>query len=88
MAKEKEPATNERGEKLVKIKLFKDNGRYSKDVFVGVAGRTWLIKRGVEVEVPEIVAEVLELSMKQDNATAELIKKETASAKDAKAVLG
>ena len=29
------------------------------DVPVGVNGRTWLIKRGVEVEVPECVAEVL-----------------------------
>lgn len=30
------------------------------DVFVGVNGRTWSIKRGVEVEVPECVFEVLE----------------------------
>ena len=29
------------------------------DVPVGVNGRTWLIKRGVDVEVPECVAEVL-----------------------------
>lgn len=30
------------------------------DVFVAVNGRTWLIKRGVNVEVPACVAEVLE----------------------------
>lgn len=45
-------------EKLVKIKIprmRKEDG----DVFVSVNERTWLIKRGVEVEVPECVAEVL-----------------------------
>jgi hypothetical protein len=29
------------------------------DVFVGVNGRTWLIQRGVDVEVPACVVEVL-----------------------------
>ena len=46
-------------EETVKIKLprgRKDEG----DVFVSVNERTWLIKRGVEVEVPVCVAEVLE----------------------------
>lgn len=45
-------------EKLVKIRIprtRKEDG----DVFVSVNQRTWLIKRGVEVEVPECVAEVL-----------------------------
>lgn len=46
-------------EKKVKIRLpltreMKD------DVFVGVNGKTWLIKRGEEVAVPECVAKVLE----------------------------
>ena len=45
-------------EKLVKIRI--PRGRENQDdVFVGVNGRTWLIKRGVEVEVPECVAEVI-----------------------------
>ena len=46
-------------EETVKIKLprgRKEDG----DVFVAVNERTWLIKRGVEVEVPVCVAEVLE----------------------------
>ena len=46
-------------EKMVKIKIprgRKDEG----DVFVGINERTWLIKRGVEVEVPECVAMLLE----------------------------
>ena len=46
-------------EETVKIKLprgRKEDG----DVFVSVNERTWLIKRGEEVEVPVCVAEVLE----------------------------
>jgi hypothetical protein len=50
---------NTKGEKMVKLRLFKDKKAYKDDVFVGVNGRTWQIKRGVEVEVPECVAEVL-----------------------------
>lgn len=49
----------ENGEKLIRIRLPKER-RDQEDVFVGVNERTWLIKRGVEVEVPECVAEVLE----------------------------
>ena len=50
---------NTDGEKLVRIRLPKER-RDQEDVFVGVNERTWLIRRGVEVEVPECVAEVLE----------------------------
>ena len=46
-------------EETVKIKL--PRGRKDEpDVFVSVNERTWLIKRGIEVEVPVCVAEVLE----------------------------
>ena len=45
-------------EKLVKIRIPRERDRKD-DVFVCVNGRTWLIKRGVEVEVPECVAEVI-----------------------------
>lgn len=54
-------------EKTVKITLMRDNKNYQGDVFVGVNGKTWQIQRGVEVEVPDYVAEVLRNSMKQDN---------------------
>ena len=64
--------------KMVKIKLFKDNGEYKDDVFVQVNSRRYQIKRGVEVEVPEFVKEVLDNSDKQDRLTAELIEKEEA----------
>ena len=46
-------------EKTVKIKLPRGR-KEDVDVFVSVNERTWLIKRGVEVEVPACVAEVLE----------------------------
>lgn len=45
--------------KTVKIKLPLTRTEKD-DVFVGVNGNTWLIKRGVEVEVPECVVEVLQ----------------------------
>lgn len=64
MAAKKEdnaPAVNaaeETGEKMVRIRLHKDM-QNSEDLFVGVNGRTFLIKRGVTVDVPECVAEVI-----------------------------
>ena len=45
--------------KKVKIKLHKVKGQ-SDDVFVSVNNYTCVIKRGVEVEVPEYVKEVLD----------------------------
>lgn len=45
-------------EKMVKIRIPRTRADEG-DVFVSVNMRTWLIKRGVEVEVPECVAEVL-----------------------------
>ena len=54
----------------MKIKLFKDNRRYKEDLFVSVNGVNYKIRRGVEVEVPPEVAEVLEHSQMQDERTA------------------
>lgn len=49
---------NEQGETLVSIRL--PLSREEKDAeFVRVNERTWLIPRGVTVEVPECVVEVL-----------------------------
>ena len=45
-------------EKCVKIRLPKTRNQ-QEDVFVSVNNRTWLIQRGVSVEVPLCVAEVL-----------------------------
>ena len=45
-------------EKMVKIRIPRTKAD-QEDVFVSVNMRTWIVKRGVEVEVPECVAEVL-----------------------------
>ena len=60
-------------DKTVKIKLFKDNDKYKDDLFVGLNGRRYNIKRGVEVELPECVAEIIRLSEKQQRRTEALI---------------
>ena len=54
-----ETAAKTEKEKLVKFRIPRERDNDS-DVFVSVNERTWLIKRGVEVEVPVCVAEVLE----------------------------
>ena len=51
-------------------RLFKDNSRYKGDLVVSVNGVNYKIRRGVEVEVPPEVAEVLEHSQRQDEHTA------------------
>ena len=56
MAEEKKTETPK--EKMVKIRIPRTKAN-QEDVFVSVNMRTWLIKRGVDVEVPECVAEVL-----------------------------
>ena len=49
--------------------MFKDKDKYSEDVTVVVNGNTFRIQRGVEVEVPYYVAEVLRNSEKADEET-------------------
>ena len=65
--------TNPVEEERVKIKLFKDNKDYKDDLTVVVNGKAYQIQRGVEVEIPKSVAEVIEHSAAQDQKTAELI---------------
>lgn len=72
-----QPAAAAKAEDLVPIRLFKDNERYKDDVFVAVNGKSWQIKRGETVEVPRYIADVLEQSMKQDMATANMIERES-----------
>ena len=50
---------------LVPIKLCRDSGRYTDDVFVCVNGHPYLIKRGETVMVPPAVAEVLKNAEEQ-----------------------
>lgn len=59
MAKKKTETDVNQHPSTVKIKLYKDRGKYANDVVVIINGMSYLIKRGVEVEVPYEVAEVL-----------------------------
>lgn len=54
-------------EKLVKFRIPKTKENQD-DVFVSVNDRTWLIKRGVEVEMPECVYEVLMHQQRMEEA--------------------
>lgn len=49
----------------VKIQLPKDNENYKDDVTVCINGKIWQIQRGVMVEVPVAVYEVLQQSSHQ-----------------------
>ena len=53
-----ENTKNENTKKMVKIRIPRTKAE-QEDVFVSVNMETFLIKRGVEVEVPDYVAEVL-----------------------------
>lgn len=57
-AKKNTEAAEKTAENMVKIRLPR-NRKEEDDMFVSVNERTWIIKRGVEVEVPECVAEVI-----------------------------
>lgn len=56
-AKDTEPASDP-GPKMVKVRIPRTK-KDQEDVFVSVNLNTYIIKRGVEVEVPDYVAEVL-----------------------------
>ena len=58
-AETKEVKQAETKEKMVKIRIPRERAN-QEDVFVSVNMRTWLIKRGETVEVPECVTEVLQ----------------------------
>lgn len=62
-------------EHKVRIHLFKDDGKYNGDMFVAVNGRSFQIQRGIDVDVPRCVAEVIEQSEKQDHAASMLMEK-------------
>ncbi len=51
---------------MQKIKLFKDDEKYTGDVFACLNGKSYLIQRGVEVEVPYPVAVIIERSTQAD----------------------
>lgn len=62
------------------------NGRYSSARFVSVNGEAYLIQRGVDVEVPAAVAEVLRHSEEMDNAANAKIEAAQAAAQNVPAL--
>lgn len=73
MTEEELKAYHEYMNERVKVKLFRDNDKYSEPVFVSVNGEAIAIERGVEVEIKRKHALVLDCSDKQDYETAKLI---------------
>lgn len=59
--------------RLVKVKLFKDNGKYRDPLFVSVNNYRAAIPRGVEVSIPYYVYKHIQEMSAQDEATAQLI---------------
>lgn len=53
-------------EEKVTFTAFKDNDKYKDDITVIVNGKSWRIKRGVEVNIPRYVYDVIKQSEKQD----------------------
>jgi len=76
----KDPATDEpKTEKKVRIRLPIVPGVAKQEaVFVGCNTRTWVIPRGVEMEVPECVVEILQHS---EDAQLEAMRFQEANAK-------
>lgn len=64
---EQEVRKDTKGRTMVRIQLFKDNKHYKEPLFVGVNGETFLVQRGVPVDVPDYVAEVIRNSEAQDH---------------------
>ena len=56
----------DRMEEYVPVRLFRDNDKYSRDVFVAVNGEGCLIKRGEDVMIKRKFADLLEQSDRQD----------------------
>jgi len=77
-----QPTTKDiESERKVMLMIHKTEGDTgSIDVPVSINGKTWLIKRGVEVEVPAYVVEVLQNAVKdvyvQDDVTKSIVKRE------------
>lgn len=59
--------------KMVTIRLFRDSNKYADDMIVGVDGKFYKVKRGVDVEVPEAVAMVIEESLRRKDELDELL---------------
>ena len=64
------------GTETVKLRLFKDNGRYKDPLYVAINGRNWIIKRGVDVEVPAYVKEYIDQQLTEEQIIWDKVAKE------------
>lgn len=66
----------------VKVRLFKDEYRYKAPLFVSINGKNWLIRRGVDVQLPKYVADFIEQQMAEEAAIWERVAREEQEYKD------
>ena len=57
--------TTDRLQEMVTITLQSDNTEFKDDAVVIINGKTWLIERGVPVQVPRFVALAIQNSVEQ-----------------------
>lgn len=69
-------------EEYVEIRLFKDGGKYSGDVFVAVNGENCVVQRGKPVKIKRKFAEVIWNQMDEDDKTQAMISELTGKAAD------
>ena len=62
----------------VTIRLFKGLGRYKNDIIVRVDGIRFQLKRGIPIQVPRKVYDVVQQQLAQDQETAQLIESKEA----------
>ena len=58
----------------VTVTLPRATGKEENSVFVGLNGKGWRIMRGVPVQVPRAVADILEESLRQQRRQADYIR--------------
>lgn len=68
---------NDEMEEYVMVKLFKDSGKYSDDVFAAINGEGCNIPRGIPVKIKRKFLTVLEQSDLQDAKTAQFMEAES-----------
>ena len=66
-----------KNEEYVEVKLFKDNEKYTDDVYVAVGGENCLIKRGVPVKIKRKFYLALCQSDEQDLKAAKLMEEQS-----------
>ena len=66
-------ASKKKESTLVPVQIFRDSGKYSEDVTVGLNGKIYRVRRGETVLVPREIREILDHSKYQDETTSKMI---------------